>query len=91
MLLNLLSINPLKIKVMKKSLSIANIVIVNLALLVTLLELYNPFNRTIGFMITRPEWFFSPSPVYNIIMVGSLLGLITFNTSLIINRKNKMS
>lgn len=76
---------------MKKSLFIVNAVIVNLTLLLTLLQLFNPFNRTIGFMITRPEWFFSPSPVYNIIMVGSLLGLITFNTSLIMNRKNKMS
>lgn len=73
---------------MKKLLSIANVVIVNITLLVTLMELFNPFNRTIGFMITRPEWFFSPNPFYNIIMVGSLLGLITFNTSLIINRKN---
>ena len=76
---------------MKKLLSITNVVIVNITLLVTLLETFNPFNHTIKFLISRPEWFFAPSPTYNIIMVGSLLGLITFNTVLIINRKNKKS
>ena len=68
---------------MKKVLSIANVVIVNITLLITFLELFNPFNRTIGFMIIRPEWFFSPSPIYNIVMIGCLLGLITFNLKLI--------
>ena len=76
---------------MKKLLPIANVVIVNITLLVTLLKTFNPFNHTIEFLISRPEWFFAPSLTYNIIMVGSLLGLITFNTSLIVNRKNKKS
>ena len=72
---------------MKKVLFITNAVIVNVTLLTTLIKLFNPFNREIEFLITRPDWLFAPSPDYNIIMVGSLLGIITFNASLILNRK----
>jgi hypothetical protein len=72
---------------MKKSLSIATAVIVNVTLLTVLINTFNPFQRTIGFLITRPEWFFSPKPVYNIILIGSFLGLIIFNLNLVLNRK----
>ena len=76
---------------MKKILSIASFLIVNVTLFVAFLETFNPFQRNIGFLITRPEFFFSPSPVYNIIMTGSMFGLIAFNLNLILNRKNKKS
>jgi hypothetical protein len=72
---------------MKKSLSIASAVIVNVTLLTALINLFNPFNRDLGFLITRPDWLFSPSPDYNIVLVGSFLGLIVFNLNLLLNRK----
>lgn len=70
-----------------KVLSILNIILINGLLLSLFCILFNPFNRTVGFMITRPEWFFSPNPIYNIILTGCLLGLILYNTNLIVNRK----
>jgi hypothetical protein len=73
---------------MKKFLSVTNLVIVNLVLGYVFLRLFNPFKLTfIEFFTRRIEYWFSPSPDYNILMVGSLIGLITFNLSLLLNRK----
>jgi hypothetical protein len=72
---------------MKKFLSIANVVIINITLIIAFINLVNPFDRTFWFMLTHPEWFFSPSIDYNILMIGSFLGLITFNLNLLLNRK----
>jgi hypothetical protein len=72
---------------MKKFLSISSAVIVNITLLVTFIKLVNPFDCTYWFMLTHPEFFFSPSVDYNIVMVGSFLGLIAFNLNLLLNRK----
>jgi hypothetical protein len=73
---------------MKKVSFITSVVIVNLVLGYVFWRLFNPFDLTFTeFFTRRVEFWFSPSPVYNILMILSLIGLITFNTSLILNRK----
>lgn len=74
---------------MKKVLSITNVVVINLFLLFVFLTNVNPFDLSLSEIIKRDiEWVFSPSPLQNILMIGSFIGLIIFNVSLIRNRKN---
>jgi hypothetical protein len=73
---------------MKKLVSITSFISVNIVFLLLIHELFNP----LGLDLTGITWvnigsYFSPDPVINILMLLSLIGLITFNTSLILNRK----
>jgi hypothetical protein len=73
---------------MKKFLSISSVVIVNLVLGYVFWRLFNPFDLTFTeFFTRRVEYWFSPNPVYNILMVGSLIGLVTFDLKLFLTRK----
>ena len=73
---------------MKKVLSIANVVIVNIILLIILSKTVNPFNLSFTEIANRGiEWVFSPSPVSNILMIGSLIGLVVFNLNFILTTK----
>ncbi len=77
---------------MKKFLSISSVVIVNLVLGYVFWRLFNPFDLTFTeFFTRRVEFWFSPDPVYNILMILSFVGLITFNLNLLLNRKNNKS
>jgi hypothetical protein len=73
---------------MKNLLSISSVVIVNLVLGYVFWRLFNPFDLTFTeFFTRRVEYWFSPNPVYNILMVGSLIGLVTFDLKLFLTRK----
>jgi len=57
-------------------------------LLIVFLNTVNPFNLTLSEIFSRDlEWIFSPSPTTNILMVGSFIGLIAYNVSLVRARK----
>jgi hypothetical protein len=72
---------------MKRFLFITNVVVVNLVLGRVFYSLSNPFDFGYWDLLIRPEFWFSPDPVYNILMLLSLIGLVTFNASWILNRK----
>ena len=72
---------------MKKFLSISSAVSVNLVLGRVFYSLFNPFDFKFWDLLIRPEFWFSPDPVYNILMILSFVGLITFNLNLLLNRK----
>jgi hypothetical protein len=72
---------------MKKFLSITNAVVINVILLSVFRATFNPFNLPLlelkyfnGFNMLN---LFSPSPVINILLVFSVIGIVTFNLKLI--------
>lgn len=72
---------------MKKALSITTTVIINLTLLfgvVANMLIWGPPSE----ILSKPfEMLFTPDPVRNITLVFSLIGLILYNTNLVVNRK----
>jgi len=72
---------------MKKFLSITNSVGINVILLSVFYATFNPFNLPLlelkyfnGFNLLN---LFSPSPIINILLVFSVIGVVTFNLKLI--------
>jgi hypothetical protein len=72
---------------MKKFLSITNSVVINVILLSVFYATFNPFNLPLlelkyfnGFNLLN---LFSPSPIINILLVFSVIGVVTFNLKLI--------
>jgi hypothetical protein len=73
---------------MKKLLYIVNVIIINLVLLLTVILTFNPLELTLtGINYTNFMSYFSADPVTNFMLIGGLIGLITFNTNIIVNLK----
>jgi hypothetical protein len=73
---------------MKKLLSIASVISVNIVFLELVLFLFNPLGLdVININYLNFTSYFSSDPVINILMILSLIGLITFNTGLVLNRR----
>lgn len=72
---------------MKKVLSIANAIVINVVLLAVIRATFNPFNLPLlelkyfnGFDLSN---LFSPNPIINILLIFSVIGIVTFNLKLI--------
>jgi hypothetical protein len=77
---------------MKKVLFITSVIAINLVLVIVFARLFNPFDLSYSKLFTsRIEFLFSPSISYNLMLIGSFIGLVSFNLSLILwkyeNRK----
>jgi hypothetical protein len=65
---------------MKRALYIIKIIVVNIVLFDIFFITFNPFHKSLEFMIKHGiEWLFSPNPEMNILMFCSLIGLVLFN------------
>ena len=65
---------------MKRALYIIKIISVNIVLIDIFFITFNPFHKSLDFMIKHGiEWLFSPHPEMNILMFCSLIGLVLFN------------
>jgi hypothetical protein len=65
---------------MKRVLYIIKIITVNIVLIDIFFITFNPFQKSLDFMIKHGiEWLFSPNPEMNILMFCSLIGMVLFN------------
>ena len=65
---------------MKRALYVIKIISVNIVLIDIFFITFNPFHKSLDFMIKHGiEWLFSPNPEMNILMFCSLIGLVLFN------------
>jgi hypothetical protein len=73
---------------MKKLLSIASVISVNIVFLELVLLAFNPLGLDVSNInYLNFSSYFSSDPVINILMILGLIGLITFNTGLVLNRR----
>jgi hypothetical protein len=74
---------------MKSALYIIKIISINIVLLDIFFITFNPFHKSLDFMIIHGiEWLFSPNPEMNILMFCSLIGLVLFNLEWVNKVKN---
>lgn len=72
---------------MKKVLFITSAVAINLVLVIVFARLFNPFDLPYSKLFTsRIEFLFSPSISYNLMLIGSFIGLVSFNLSLVLRK-----